>query len=530
MTTCNSDTLQEFTGRIQGCDHEEYNKVGGLDLATHEIWYSESLSYNVVRNFVDQQTDHEIGNYTGIPYYTFTYPRFHEEAVFDTARNLTVGMGSCFEGIYLEKNRKSINSFIEQHTDKFFNTKPVSNIGVVFSRNTRDFYKDDIYTRSGSEPHCDEFGGWCENLIKMNLPYRVLIDSFIETEDLSGFDLIILPNCACMSSKMVLKLSRFVKNGGTLLATHETSLYDHAGNKLTDFQLSKLFGCSYLSTYSGINLPIVANHSVKHGDVYGLNSDFVTNNYEPALRDKLFSGINIKRLPNNRASVLVSPQKVTQVLAHSPAVFRLKTGFASLTASTFGKGKAIYFTFLPGMLTNTFGVHSSSMYGEDLHQVIDERIPEYSDLIKNTVQHALGSHMFVSLDKPVDGLLVHFKKDVSGNRYFVHLLATPERVVDENGLADKKYFPESQFDINAGTGEPFGNPLKNEKAWLPRIEYATVPQLKLNISKKIKFNSATMVSFDFLGEKKLALQSHDDHTSVILPRGSVTRYSVITLE
>ena len=118
ITTCNSDTLQQFTGRVQGTDHEEYDKVGKLALGAHEIYCAESLSYNWVRNFVDQQINSEIGNYYNIPYYAFTYPRFHDEAVFDTARNLTVGMGSCFEGIRLHSTRKQVNFFIKKNSDK----------------------------------------------------------------------------------------------------------------------------------------------------------------------------------------------------------------------------------------------------------------------------------------------------------------------------------------------------------------------------------------------------------------------------
>ena len=531
ITTCNTDTLQEYTGRIAGSDHEEYDRVGQLDLGIHEIWgTAESKVYNWVRNFVDQQISDEIGSYCKIPYYAFTYPRFHEEAIFDAARNLSLGMGKNFEGIYLQSTRKSINFFIEEYSAKFFNNQPLSNIGVVFSRNTRDFYKEDIYTRSGAELHCDEFGGWCENLIKMNLPYRVLIDSFIETEDLSSFKVIILPNCACMSAKMVTKLSKFVKDGGTLLATHETSLFDHSGGKLEDFQLAKLFGCKYLTTSAGINLPVVANHSAVDGDLYDNGAAFKTNCYDPQFRALLFEGISERRLPNNRASVLAVPQKDVQILAHSPAMTGFGTGYASITANKFGKGNVLYFSVLPGLMTNTVGVHSLPMHGEDPRSVINEKVPEYACLIRNAITWGMAESEYVKVDPPVDGLLVYLKQDREKKKYYLHLIATPKREIGPDGLALKKYFPETTFDINAGTGEPFGNPLKNAKAWLPSINYVKVPELKLAFSKEIKFTKANMISFDFNGEKKLSVKTKGKHKIVSLPSSSVKRYSVITLE
>jgi hypothetical protein len=40
-------------------------------------------------------------------------------------------------------------------------------------------------------------------------------------------------------------LKQYVANGGNLIATYETSMYDAAGVKRTDFALAEVFGCNY---------------------------------------------------------------------------------------------------------------------------------------------------------------------------------------------------------------------------------------------------------------------------------------------
>jgi len=385
MTTCNSDSLQTFTGRIQGTDHEEYNSIGRLDLGIYEIWHNESLTYNWIRNFVEQSTNQAIGNQYGIPYYVFAYPAFNDEAVFNSGRNLTVGMGSWFDG-YLKNGNYSVNKFVKRHSDLFFGPKTVSNVGVVFSRNTRDFYREDVKSRSGLELFCDEYGGWCEGLIRMNLPFRIITESFAEGSDLSDFDVLILPNCACMSAALASKLEKFVHSGGRLICTHETSLYSDNGTLLSNFQLSGVLGINYCRNQSSLHYPIIVNYSTTAGACYGDSCTFVGSQYNPEIRDQIFSGIKQRFIPHNAEMALIKPVSETvQVLAHWPVIDGLRTGYASVVYNQYGKGEVIYIAGLPGIMNNTRGIHWGEIFGEGLHADMTQRIPAYQNLIENTI-------------------------------------------------------------------------------------------------------------------------------------------------
>lgn len=64
-------------------------------------------------------------------------------------------------------------------------------------------------------------------------------------ERLAGFKVLCLANMTNMSDEQVEAVRRFVRAGGGLIATHETSLYDDKGHRRPDFALADLFGARY---------------------------------------------------------------------------------------------------------------------------------------------------------------------------------------------------------------------------------------------------------------------------------------------
>src|SRR5205814_6529208 len=59
------------------------------------------------------------------------------------------------------------------------------------------------------------------------------------------FKLLILPNIAALSDAQCDQLRQYVSRGGSLVATHETSLYDEWGVRRQNFGLSSLFGVKF---------------------------------------------------------------------------------------------------------------------------------------------------------------------------------------------------------------------------------------------------------------------------------------------
>ncbi|MBI5397208.1 MAG: hypothetical protein HZA91_18070 [Verrucomicrobia bacterium] len=84
-------------------------------------------------------------------------------------------------------------------------------------------------------------------LMRSGLPVVTLHRPRFE-EDLAGFKVLMLANVALMSDAQVEAVRHFVRDGGGLVATHETSLYDEKGGRRPDFALADVLGVNYKTT------------------------------------------------------------------------------------------------------------------------------------------------------------------------------------------------------------------------------------------------------------------------------------------
>jgi hypothetical protein len=79
--------------------------------------------------------------------------------------------------------------------------------------------------------------------------------------DANKVSLLVLPNLASMSNSQVESVQRFVSEGGSLVATDETSLYDEYGDRRPDFALGDVFGAKYTGKRDGPHNASGLDHS-----------------------------------------------------------------------------------------------------------------------------------------------------------------------------------------------------------------------------------------------------------------------------
>ena len=82
--------------------------------------------------------------------------------------------------------------------------------------------------------------GWEEHL-----PITLITDLDLRAERLAPYKVLILPNAAALSDVQVATIREFVQNGGGLVATCETSLFDELGHPRPNFALADIFGVDY---------------------------------------------------------------------------------------------------------------------------------------------------------------------------------------------------------------------------------------------------------------------------------------------
>jgi hypothetical protein len=127
------------------------------------------------------------------------------------------------------------------------NEAPIARVALVYSQQTWNFYGGE----SASAKVGDHAEGFYHALIEARIPFEMVHAGLLDEEHTRQFKTLILPNIAALSEQQCRQLREFVQRGGSIVATHETSLYDEWGIKRTDFGLADLFGVRYAGGSEG---------------------------------------------------------------------------------------------------------------------------------------------------------------------------------------------------------------------------------------------------------------------------------------
>ena len=115
--------------------------------------------------------------------------------------------------------------------------EPLKYVGIVSSEPTM-FYRG----RSDRSCHAHDLLGSLRMLDALHIQHAVIADWNLHPDFLKPYALVILPNTGCMSDAQVAAVREYVRGGGSLLATAESSLFDERGNARAGFALADVFG------------------------------------------------------------------------------------------------------------------------------------------------------------------------------------------------------------------------------------------------------------------------------------------------
>ncbi|MDI6402999.1 beta-galactosidase trimerization domain-containing protein, partial [Balneolaceae bacterium ANBcel3] len=132
--------------------------------------------------------------------------------------------------------------FVKENEHLLEGQVPVQPVGLYYSKYTRLFYRH-------PPEEGDRFDACIQGmesvLIEHHIPHGFIADDQLTPELLGTYKLLVLPNVRSMSDKEIEIIREYVYNGGNLLATYATSLFDEDSRPREDFGLADVFGCHY---------------------------------------------------------------------------------------------------------------------------------------------------------------------------------------------------------------------------------------------------------------------------------------------
>jgi hypothetical protein len=299
------------------------------------------------------------------------------------------------------------------------NRKPVATVGVVWSQLNTDFYGRDEGELLVELP----WRGITEALIRARIPY---IPVHADDIDRKGPDLklLILPGLGVMSDDQIGAVRRFVKAGGGLIATGESSLFNEWGDRRTDYGLQDLFGSH-----------IIANDQKSTGSALRKNAGETYHTYlrlTPELKTSSNSqtDVNSWAATSSRHPVF-SGFDQTDIVSFGGLLEQLKTDESAEVLMTFIPPFPIYppetswmrqpATNIPGLILNNLpGCGNVAFMPADLdRQFARYNLPDHGNLIANLIRWASRDNIPLKVD--CRGLL-DCNIYTRGNKLIIHIV------------------------------------------------------------------------------------------------------------
>ncbi len=360
----------------------------------------------------------------------------------------------------------------EKHEKILMNVKSAANIGVLFSLDTRDRNPN-----AGRRVWIHGFSSTCNALTDGHVPYKVILEEDLKPGQLNTrINTLLLFNVGSMSDRAVEAVRCFVRDGGTLICSSETSLYNERGEKRADFALADVFGFSCAGECKDENSLLIPKQNDVTGDVTGkLKHEFpfwLLKNLQPDLR--------------TLGTMLTSDGK------EHPGIL----------ARNYGKGKVVYFAGHPEYK------YLYHYYNENLvkpgEQWTDNRDPEYGRLLCRVAQYC---------NKGVPMIVGNLSKGIVAEAY-------------RHDMGDLK-------GIQVHLANFLGGRLK--EGIVPQLNDVTFPEVRPNLpdpSKPITISvrardvkSVYLLSPDFDATVRLPVTRKGEYATVALP--VLYRYFII---
>jgi Beta-galactosidase trimerisation domain/Hypothetical glycosyl hydrolase 6 len=195
--------------------------------------------------------DEEIGGW-------FSHPIEGEQLQLDAAIATAAAAGYCYWGLnrlFYEPesslNRPSIQGlkaifdFRRENESLFNSARKAPMVGILLCTQAIGWYHDKKFV---ADAYSNYYYGAFQVLKDMGYDSEPFLDYRMTLQSLAKYKLVYVPNAPCLSDAQCAVLARYVENGGTLIASHLTSIADEYGRRRGNYGLADLFGVKLSST------------------------------------------------------------------------------------------------------------------------------------------------------------------------------------------------------------------------------------------------------------------------------------------
>jgi hypothetical protein len=290
--------------------------------------------------------------------------------------------------------------------------KPEPWAALVMSDNTRTFYG-----RSAGrveERYLANVFGLFRAAAEEHLPVTVINDWNLNAANLARYKVLILPNTACLDDRQIAVIEQFVRNGGGLVATLDTSLFNEFGDPRSNFGLRDVLGVDYRGMPSaGVEKSeLDVNFAKAVGPDYWEKRKSVFE-FKPTMTffksDRMKSYVGDGAVTFKGPALRVVARDGVQVIGTMKPHGATTGDMPAVLANTHGKGRVVY---LPAGLDAAYYLYSYPYQRLALRQAIDWVAPEPPPVV---VEAPMCVHSSV-MRQTVDGkqrLIVHLFNDLN---------------------------------------------------------------------------------------------------------------------
>jgi len=318
--------------------------------------------------------------------------------------------------------------FVKAHRDLWENTRTISQVGVYFSENTfrmKDMWgpwsrMTGLYGTSFQTEHT------YYALSYLHIPVGIVSMAFNEEKDLlmklQKYKVMVVPDAGCVSEYEADCFRKYVEEGGTLIATGESFLYDENGVSRKQPLLSSLFGVKTIEIPRRSLVKIVDSVLTKKSGVSTISTDGnatklfrrQAERHSDWLKEKCvqmkYTGYDLKfpeKLPEPSFRAVL-PDKDTIVLA----VYEDDSVAAILRQ--YGKGRFIYVAPSDLLLFN-------GEVTDCLEPIPDEQAGGVN-LLGALVENTLDKERFLSIEAPATVEIALREKEAGKNERTIYFL------------------------------------------------------------------------------------------------------------